>query len=405
MSNLTFNKNKVQLNFSLWIVLPIATAAQLSQALPRMGLPVLYPFIQDEFGLSRAQVGIITSSLAIGFGAVVLLAGYLIDNFGVKRMITISLLSFAALTFSFPLAYSFHFVLAVVVLIAITAGPVQPATTTVIMDWIPRSIRGLAMSIKQMGVPIAGALTAALLPALTLALGWRMAAASTGLFILAIAITFILLYRDAPREIQTARKFNLTPLKNILRNRVLIITILWGAAFSGFQFTTLSYFMLFIIEEIGLSPIMAGGMLAIAQFSSIIARVAWGAVSDFIFHGRRIVVLAISGLLTVLWMLGASLTGAGINSAAVYLITIAIGISTLSFHGVFLTLIGEQAEAGQVGTTTGLTMTLSHIGMMVMPPLFGYLVDVTSSYSLAWRVAAASALVCTLALLVFGKEQ
>jgi len=369
-----------------------------------MGLPVLYPFIQSEFGLSLAQVGLITSTLAIGFATAVLLAGWLTDTFGVKRMITISLLSLAAFILAFPLAYSFSVVLALVVLIAITACPVQPATTTAIMGWFPNRIRSLAMSIKQMGVPIAGALTAAVLPALAILIGWRMAAAATGLLVLVTAIAFILLYHDAPRGIQAASKFNLTTLKTILRNRDLVITIFWGAALGGFQFIVLSYFMLFVIEDLEFSPVMAGGLLAIAQVSSIIARVGWGAVSDFIFRGRRIVVLAITGFLTVLWMLGASLTGVGVPSTTVYLITIAIGVSTLSYHGVFLTLIGEQADAGQVGTTTGLAMAVYHVSMMVMPPLFGYLVDITSSYSLVWTYTAAGALACTIALLAFGRE-
>jgi MFS family permease len=404
MNDSNYGRETSGAHYYLWVVLPLATAAQLSQALPRMGLPVLYPFIQDEFGLSRAQVGLITSALSLGFAVLVLLAGWFTDNFGVRRTIIMSLLSFTGFIFAFPLAHSFVVVLVLVVIVSIAACPVQPSTTTAIMDWMPPRIRGLAMSIKQMGVPIAGALTAALLPIIAIATGWRIAAASNGLLVLATAVAFILLYHNAPRETYTASKFSLAPLKNIFRNRDLIITISWGAVFGGFQFITLSYFMLFLIEELDWSPVMAGGMLAIAQFSSIIARVGWGAFSDFIFHGRRMVVLAITGFLTVLWMLGASLTGTGVPGAAVYLITIAIGISVLSYHGVFLALIGEQAEAGQVGTTTGLTMLVYHIVMMLMPPLFGYLVDVTDSYSLAWRVCAVAALVFTVAFLIFGRE-
>ncbi|MFC1981492.1 hypothetical protein ACFLVN_04525, partial [Chloroflexota bacterium] len=124
-----------------------------------------------------------------------------------------------------------------------------------------------------------------------------------------------------------------------------------------------------------------------------------------LFHGRRIVVLAITGFLTVLWMLGASLMGAGIPSVAVYLIVIAIGISTLSFHGVIITHVGEQAEEGQIGMTIGVAGMMGSLGKMVMPPLFGYLVDIRGSYSLVWRAAASVALVCTLALLAFGRER
>ena len=160
----------------------------------------------------------------------------------------------------------------------------------------------------------------------------------------------------------------------------------------------------FLIEELGLSPIVAGGFLAIAQVSSIIARVSWGAISDFIFRGRRIAVLALTGFLTILWMLGASLMSVGVPSITVYLIAIVIGISTLSFHGVLFTLIGEQAKPGQVGMTLGVAMMAFHVGMIAMPPLFGYLVDISSSYSLGWRTTAAVALVCTLALLAFGRE-
>jgi len=404
MSDSTSGQGEIQAGYYLWVVLPLVSAAALAQALIRMGLPVLYPFIQSEFGLSLAQVGLITSALAIGFVVVVLLAGWLTDNFGVKRMTTMSLLSVATVTFAFPLAYSFPITIVLVALIGIAATPVFPATTRAIMDWIPVQIRAVAMGIKQAGVPFGGALTAAVLPVLAISIGWRMAAASTGLLVLVTAIAFIFLYHDAPRSIQAVHKSNLTTLKTVLRNSGLVMTMIWGATLVGLQFIVLSYFMLFLIEDMELSPITAGSMLAIAQFSSIIARILWGAASDFVFHGRRIVVLVIIGFLTVLWMLGASLMGVGVPSAVVYLIAIIMGISNLSYHGVLHTLVGEQADAGQVGMTIGLASTLSHVSMMIMTPLFGYLVDITSSYSLAWRVAAAVALVCTLALMVFGKE-
>ena len=83
---------------------------------------------------------------------------------------------------------------------------------------------------------------------------------------------------------------------------------------------------------------------------------------------------------------------------------VVMGISTLSFHGVLITLIGEQAEPGQVGVTVGVASAAFHVCMIVMPPLFGYLVDISSSYSLGWRTIAALALFGTLALLVFGRD-
>ncbi|MFC2052414.1 MFS transporter [Chloroflexota bacterium] len=228
----------------LWILLPLVTGAVATQALIRMGLPVLYPFIQSEFKLSRAQVGLITSFFSAGTVITVIFAGWLTDVFGVKRMVTTATLILSAFLLAFPLAYSFPLILGLVVLIGIVVSPINPGMTRAVIDWFPIKIRALAMSVKQMGVPIAGALTAAVLPTLAAAIGWRMAVSTTGLLVLVIAVAFILLYRDAPRGVQAAHKFNLATLKTILWNRALMITIIWGAIFVGFQFIVLSYFML-----------------------------------------------------------------------------------------------------------------------------------------------------------------
>ena len=103
-------------------------------------------------------------------------------------------------------------------------------------------------------------------------------------------------------------------------------------------------------------------------------------------------------------MLGASLMRGGAPGAAVYALAMTIGVSTISYPGVLTTLIGEQAEPGQVGVTVGLAGMMAHVNHMRLPPLFGLLVDVTGSYSVGWGMTAAVALACTLALLAFGRE-
>ncbi|MFC1918192.1 hypothetical protein ACFLXH_06045, partial [Chloroflexota bacterium] len=60
------DQRKIQTDHYLWVVLIFVTGVAVTQGLIRMGLPSLYPFIQNELGLSRAQVGLITSFLATG---------------------------------------------------------------------------------------------------------------------------------------------------------------------------------------------------------------------------------------------------------------------------------------------------------------------------------------------------
>ena len=58
--------------------------------------------------------------------------------------------------------------------------------------------------------------------------------------------------------------------------------------------------------------------------------------------------MAFTGFLTILWMLYASLIDVGVPIITIYLMSVVIGISTMSFHGVSITCIGEQAKPGQI---------------------------------------------------------
>ncbi|MFH1169409.1 MAG: MFS transporter [Chloroflexota bacterium] len=388
----------------LWLISFLVFGAGLAQSFAALGIPVLYPFIQEEFGLSRTQVGFITSSYAIGIGTSVVLAGWLTDTFGVKRMIIFSLVGIAALTICFPLVNSFLIILVLAIFIGIASSPVYPASARAIMDWLPVRVRAVAMGVTAAGFPFGGTLSAALLPALALAIGWRMAAAVTGLLVLSVVLVFKVMYRDVPRSGSATRRLSLATVKTMLKNRSLVVTIVWGAAFLGLYYVVLTYFMLFLIQKLGLSAITAGGLLATAQFCSIISRVMWGAASDFIFRGRRVAVLAITGFLTVAWMLGISLMPVTVPIPLLYLMAVVIGVSTLSFHAVLTALVGEQSEPEQVGMTIGVASMGNHVCMMVMPPLFGFLVDASGSYSLAWGAAAGLALAGTSALLVFCRD-
>ena len=52
----------------------------------------MQPFIQDEFGLSKAQLGGVTSAFSISSGAAQLPAGWLADRIGPTWLITIGVL-------------------------------------------------------------------------------------------------------------------------------------------------------------------------------------------------------------------------------------------------------------------------------------------------------------------------
>ena len=49
-----------------WVVLVLIVAAKMAGDSPNFGLPLLFPFIQEDLDLSRARLGLITSSQGAG---------------------------------------------------------------------------------------------------------------------------------------------------------------------------------------------------------------------------------------------------------------------------------------------------------------------------------------------------
>jgi hypothetical protein len=58
-SNLNLNK---PVPYSWWVVI-LTTIAMLGDGVVVTGIPVLYPFIRDELGLTSVQVGLMISSV------------------------------------------------------------------------------------------------------------------------------------------------------------------------------------------------------------------------------------------------------------------------------------------------------------------------------------------------------
>ena len=67
--------------------------------------------------------------------------------------------------------------------------------------------------------------------------------------------------------------------------------------------------------------------------------------------------------------------------------------------------MGEVVEKEVVGLATGFSLTITFLGILLFPPLCGYLVDKLGSYDQAWDLLAYSWVAAILILLLFVKEK
>jgi sugar phosphate permease len=384
------------------IAIALAVLSHGGFGLSGQGFTPFYPFIRDDFDLSATQIGLVTATI---FGAATLTSagfGWTIDRFGVRTMAGWTMILSGLFVASLYFATNFW----LLILVAAAMGSLRPvghpAGTKAIVDWVSPMRRGTAMSIKQAGNPILGALAAAVVPSLAMAYGWRIAAVSVGGFIVLGGMLILALYRDRNKEGPATQKKPHTPfftgMGKVMHDRDISFAVGFGFPMVGAQVATLTYFILFLNDELGVPIIVAGGMLAVLQVSNIVMRIGWGVISDTLTKGKRKPVLFFAGVSTALVLFIVALLPADTPYWALIAIAIMLGGTATSWVSVHTVLLSELSEPGQIGTTIGYASTVSRTGIVIAPPLFGLLAD-TVSYQTAWLSLVGAILIGLLLLI------
>jgi ACS family hexuronate transporter-like MFS transporter len=388
-----------------WVILSITTVAQTTVSMLNQGIAPLAPFIQTEYALSRAQVGLLNLALGLGSYLTVAISGRLIDRLGERLMMLASGVIAGVLAATILASHGFLSTEVLIVLMGAGVAISTPAGSKAVMGWFDVRIRGTAMGIRQVGIPMGGMVSSLLLPPLALVMGWRGALTVAGGLAIAGSAMCWTFYRDPPAA--TPPRSGLPPVvsfRSILRNRDLWLISLYSIAMISAQFTFSLYLVVFATERLGQSVVAAGTLLALAQGVAVGARIAWGIVSDRVFGGDRRPAMAIIALLAGCSSIGFSFLHFGVPLWLVALAVIVLGASAIGWNGLYVTAISEVAGQASAGTALGLSLSVSQLGVLVVPPLFGLLADHTGSYQPAWIALGVFVLIGTLPIYRVGRH-
>jgi MFS transporter, ACS family, hexuronate transporter len=374
---------------SRWPILALVTVAHALGALSVLSVAPLSPFLLEALALSRAQVGLFLPAVYLGGVVMSLPSGWLTDRLGVRLTLGGGLLLIGALVMAAAWTRSLPSLLATLVVAGFGFSVLNPSTGKAVVEWFPPRGRGLAMGIKQTGLTLGGFTGALTLPPLALAFGWRHALATAGALSVVAAVLVLAVYRRpaAPAMASVTSWPRLVELGIFMRRPGVIVVFVCGLALSTAQSSVLAYLALYAKETFGVSAVVAGQVLALAQLGGTAARLAWGAASDRFFGGRRRPGVVASALLGAaayaLFALGHELPAAGIVPLAVL-----AGAGAFGWVGLYFALVAEIGGARYAGLLTGVAVAFAWSGVLVGPPLFGLLLGSTGSYAWPWLTLA-----------------
>lgn len=390
---------------SAWWSLTVTTAIQAMVSMALLTLPAMAPAVARALAVPSTLVGAYVALCYFAAMLSSLVGGTLVRRLGAIRVSQLGLglcavgLALCALPWLPAVALG-------ALCIGAGYGPITPASSHLLALTTPAHRMSLVFSIKQTGVPAGGMLAGALVPGLSLWLGWQgTLLAVAGVCALCAALAQPLraaLDADRQPAQPLALQALFKPIGMVLGHPSLRALAACSFLFSAVQVSTTAYMVTYLNESLGMTLLAAGAALSVSQLAGVVGRIAWGAVADRGLGPRNTLML-----LATLMMVGSVLTALlqpQWPTLLIWAIVALLGASAIGWNGVYLATVARQAPPGQAGVATGGTLLFTFMGVVCGSPAFGALAGASGSYRIAFAALALPAALA-LGLLVWRAAQ
>lgn len=345
--------------------------------------------LSKQFGWSRTQVSLIATALQLSSAAAMPLVGLIIDRVDAKRVMLCGVIALGFALLAASRANSLPQMLAAyaVIGLASAASSIVPGAL-IISRWFDAR-RGTAMGIVFSGFAVGemlGNLTAGnVVPRY----GWRAGYVVLAIVTLAILVPVVLLMIHSSPEKPSAQASQVAGATEIRRGRVRVRAFLKIAG---------AYFVYAVVMSV---PIVHGVPYLIGLgYRPNVASTLWGIMLGASFFGR-----SLTGLL-VDWI-GARVAMVVSFAAIAFTIVLLLyaahvwvlvafmaGLALLGFGPPLITpvLQGQVLGLERFGVLNGIINSAGSLGYAVGPLLAGRAFDLTGSYAISIKAAAATAL-------------
>jgi len=369
-----------------WVMLIFATVAQTTATLITYGVGVFALFWKEEYVLTNTEIGLLVSVVNIGPLFCMLFVGRLLDQYNEKLLISISSFLLGSSFLLTNMVNGFNGLLFVLLLVGTFYSVSQPGGSKVIMKWFSKENRGLAMGIRQAGIPIGGTLAGVLIPFLTIKYNMAYAVNSIACICIIGGFLFFIFYKEPYiQEKVKQERIKLSfwmQLKEVMCKKELYAIYITGICMISLQMVLVAHFIEFLVLEQSITPILAGKVFSVMFFSGMVGRVILAATSDLFYKGNRRTPLFITVCISILFILILVMSIHTITNV-LYGVSALLGFFSIGWFSLFIAEVAESASEESVGMTVSFALTLNQIAIIVAPALFGYIVD-KKGYTYAW---------------------
>lgn len=325
--------------------------------------PVL-PIVENVYGVSEADVGLLSAVFPLTFIFLALPSGYYVDSRGFRKAVLIGTAFLSIFGFLRAIVNNYFLLL----IFQAVAGFGQPfifnSISKLVREWFPFEEEGIATGLGSLSIYLGIIIGLALTPYLVLSMGFFNMLYIYGFFSVIVLIIFYIFGKESPFKVEEKEYLPLREFLSVLRNRnIILLSIL---AFIGVGiFTAYTTWVETILEFHGLSVESAGEVGSLLIVGGIFGAVVIPGLSDKI--GKRKMLMLISLFISaVLFYIHSFLYNAFSLAADLFI----LGFFFMSTLPLALELSAESVEKSYEGTANSALWLLSQIGSLILIVVF-----------------------------------
>ena len=336
----------------------------------------LFPFLQDAFGVSHLQLGLLMTVFFVVSGVVQASAGFVVDRFGALRVLFFGLLCFVLAAGLAAASPAFWFLYVCAGLAGMGNGVFHPVDFSILNARVAGGRLGPAFAVHGVTGNLGWALAPLVLGGTAAWAGWRVALLVAGA--LALAVLGWLWWQRASlddaalrpqrlalQQAGAAGDFDFLRQSNVwLCRGFFLLSTLALAAIQSFAPAV-------AVREYGFSKELAASIITVYMLVSALGMVVGGwVVARFRrYDGVIAAALALSALASLLIALKI------LPNASLLLLLGVMGFGVGVANPSRDLLIRQSAAKGALGRVYGVVYSGLDVGFMIGPVLFGWLLD------------------------------
>ena len=374
----------------------------------RISLSVAAPQLQQEFGLSNGELGLLFSAFFWSYALLQIPTGVILDRFGATRIGRLGALLWGVAATLTACAGGFAGIFAARVLLGVAEAPGFPVSAKATGYWFPRRERAMATAIFDAAAKFSNVIGVPLVALAVVHLGWRWGFGVSAILSVLYFFAFYLIYRDpsADRKLSAAERqyivqggaaeegvsqqSSMAMLGYLLRQRKVWGLSIGFAAYGYVFYLFLTWLPGYLVQAMHMDILKSAWFSAIPWMFATLSDLFVGGwlIDKLIARGHDETRVRKAVLLCGMTM-GMAVFGATTTTdpyIAIIWITIALG-GLAAAAPVGWSLPSLIAPRGGTGTVGGIMNFANNMMGAIAPIVTGFIVGATHSFANAFMVA------------------